>query len=217
MGTRNLVFIFYRGRFVVAQYGQWDGYPEGQGFKIFEFLQDLANIERLKEGLQHIYTPSKEQLQKIKKEIVRLDKEAREEGLLYSFEYVAAINKYWPFLSRDTGARILEIIAESTAEKRVPIQLNLEFANDGYCEWAYVVDLDGGIFEVFSGLEQKCKAASQRFNDIGGEDDCVPALVKSFSFAELRITKQEFIAALNKVFEERKRERLAVDKKSRSN
>jgi hypothetical protein len=31
MGTRHLICVFYKDRFVVAQYGSCDGYPEGQG------------------------------------------------------------------------------------------------------------------------------------------------------------------------------------------
>jgi hypothetical protein len=31
MGTRNLIAVFFDGEYRVAQYSQWDGYPEGQG------------------------------------------------------------------------------------------------------------------------------------------------------------------------------------------
>ena len=31
MGTRNLTAVYLDGQYKVAQYGQWDGYPEGQG------------------------------------------------------------------------------------------------------------------------------------------------------------------------------------------
>lgn len=32
MGTRNLTCVVLDGEFKVAQYGQWDGYPEGSGY-----------------------------------------------------------------------------------------------------------------------------------------------------------------------------------------
>ena len=38
MGTRHLICVFKDGEYKVAQYGQWDGYPEGQGVCILEFL-----------------------------------------------------------------------------------------------------------------------------------------------------------------------------------
>ena len=40
MGTRNLTVVFMDGEYKVAQYGQWDGYPEGQGITCFNFLHD---------------------------------------------------------------------------------------------------------------------------------------------------------------------------------
>ena len=42
MGTRNLTAVFIGGQYKVAQYGQWDGYPEGNGKKILEFLKSLT-------------------------------------------------------------------------------------------------------------------------------------------------------------------------------
>ena len=34
MGTRNLTIVYYDGDYRVAQYGQWDGYPEGAGIEV---------------------------------------------------------------------------------------------------------------------------------------------------------------------------------------
>ncbi|KAL1970424.1 hypothetical protein VTN77DRAFT_5585 [Rasamsonia byssochlamydoides] len=194
MGTRNLICVFYRGRFVIAQYCQWDGYPEGQGVRILNFLLNSANIDRLKNGLQFIVT---------------LDQEDLEQFLPSSLPHTHGNCKcgkgeaepFPPSLSRDSGARILEIIAQATAEKRVPIMLDLEFANDGlFCEWAYVVDLDNNVFEVFGGAVSKDKAGSDhRFASVGGERVTVPALVKSFPFAELPATEEEFVKILQDV------------------
>jgi len=38
MGTRNLTVVIYKGKPCIAQYGQWDGYPQGQGYTILDFL-----------------------------------------------------------------------------------------------------------------------------------------------------------------------------------
>ena len=65
MDISNLTFVSHKGRFVLAQYALYDGYPKGQGVTILEFLRDLANIKRLREGLQHIYVVNDEELEQI--------------------------------------------------------------------------------------------------------------------------------------------------------
>lgn len=46
MGTRNLTKVIDRnGKTVVAQYGQWDGYPAGQGVNALYHLHNLSGIE----------------------------------------------------------------------------------------------------------------------------------------------------------------------------
>lgn len=157
MGTRHLICVFYKGRFVVAQFGQFDGYPEGQGVALVKFLRVPTNIPRLEEGLKHIYEWSGEEL----------------------------MGGPWPSLQRDTSAGILEVIASAEPERKVPIELGLSFANDSvFCEWVYVVDLDIGVFEVFGGAEKK--KPGHRFEDVGNEKDTVPALVSSITFSELQ-------------------------------
>lgn len=44
MGTRNLTCVVKNNKYVVAQYGQWDGYPTGQGQTIVEFILGNNNI-----------------------------------------------------------------------------------------------------------------------------------------------------------------------------
>lgn len=41
MGTRNLTIVIDKqGALKVAQYGQWDGYPSGQGAVVLEFAKN---------------------------------------------------------------------------------------------------------------------------------------------------------------------------------
>lgn len=48
MGTRNLTVVINNGKPCIAQYGQWDGYPQGQGYTIFDFLSnaDLSQFRK---------------------------------------------------------------------------------------------------------------------------------------------------------------------------
>jgi hypothetical protein len=186
MGTRHLICVFFRDRFVVAQYGQWDGYPEGQGVTLMKFLRVPINIQHLKDGLEYTYEPTKEELTKIKKHIDKLE-EARKRlsPELYSELTSQVMDEFYPSLSRDTGARILDVITHAKAERKVPIVFELSFANDWLsCEWAYVVDLDAEVLEVFSGSEEK--NPNHRFRDVGDDDDSVPAFVSSIKFSDLQ-------------------------------
>jgi len=55
---------------------------------------------------------------------------------------------------------------------------------------------DSSVLEVYSGAESKEDTASKRFTCIGGANDTVPALVKSFPFTELPETQHDFIEAV---------------------
>ena len=56
MGTRNLTMVQLNNEIKIAQYGQWDGYLEGAGATIFDFLKNLIrnkNIEKFKENVRN--------------------------------------------------------------------------------------------------------------------------------------------------------------------
>jgi len=39
MGTRHLICVVKGKEYIVAQYGQWDGYPTGQGIGVLNFFK----------------------------------------------------------------------------------------------------------------------------------------------------------------------------------
>ncbi|CAG8981193.1 hypothetical protein HYALB_00012813 [Hymenoscyphus albidus] len=275
MGTRNVICVYYKGGFVIAQYAQWDGFPEGQGTKIWTFLSTPGNIARLKQGLEHIHTqwerayircrqPVAEALQDWKsynlifltqpanKEIS--EKPKRGEDAEWPLEYksdgspevmkrfevwkkhvlelnelhglewddfdawrrksdllmIGSLQEFWPSLSREMGAGILEAVASATAESPLLIKLSLEFVLDSLmCEWAYVVDLDSEQLEDFSSrcegtegltsarfdeVEERPKGPDGRSRSVG----MAPNLIKSFRFDELPSSEDEFVASCNR-------------------
>jgi hypothetical protein len=173
MGTRSLILVLYKGRFVIAQHTQFDGYPDGEGLEVLKFLLFPTNIKRLEDGLSYIYIPSDDELREIWENVTMLENEIRANETsseAHQSLLKGPMDVCWPSLSRNTRAKILKIVAQATDENPIPIQLDLEFANDGlFCEWAYVINLDDCVFEVFCGSEPKAKARSTRFYDIGGE------------------------------------------------
>jgi hypothetical protein len=89
-------------------------------------------------------------------------------------------------MSRNLGAKILELVAKADATRPVYIVKELRFANSGdECEWAYVVDLDGSTFEVFPDCAKKTRAGSARFANVGDPDDTIPRFVQSIAFWNL--------------------------------
>ncbi|OBT61784.1 hypothetical protein VE03_09085 [Pseudogymnoascus sp. 23342-1-I1] len=218
MGTRHLICVFYRGRFVIAQYGQLDGYPEVQGLKIVAFLKTAGNIERLKQGLAHISNPTAAEVQEIENAATRAEQEHLAD-LGAVLRHGADLRRlkwaHCPSMSPEMSAGILEIVAEATAEAPVPIKLGLEFIHDRlFCEWAYVVDLDAEVLEVFHGVEKERGGSSQRFKGVdGAEAGWVPSFVKAFAFAELQETDVDFVGSITKALEPRMLERLALEER----
>jgi hypothetical protein len=96
-----------------------------------------------------------------------------------------------------TGAKLLNNIAQATAENYATIQPELYFATSGWCDWAYI---DRNTFDVFGGEDQKREApiTTPRFSDLGGDDGrvTVPVLLQSFPFSQLPATEEEFKRAL---------------------
>lgn len=155
MGTRHLTAVFQDGEYKVAQYGQWDGYLEGQGVSILSFLKKGFDKESFAKNLANSEVLTDEQLQDAWTECG-----ADPNSNLVNMEVSARFKEKYPSLSRDTGSDILEYIQE----KPVPLSLDLEFAGDSlFCEWAYVIDLDKNTFEVFQGFNEEPLEETERF------------------------------------------------------
>ena len=102
-------------------------------------------------------------------------------------------NNIYPALNRDIGTDILEMIINNNK----PLKLRDEsaFAKDSlFCEYAYVIDFDKNVFEVYKGFNKEPLNNDERFyylQDINEEYKPVK-LVVSFSLNKLP-TKEEFI------------------------
>ncbi|XXG98885.1 hypothetical protein Hte_005216 [Hypoxylon texense] len=219
MGTRNLICIRVNRKWVVAKYCQWDGYPTGQGVYLFNFLHVEGNIERLRAGLDHVYTPTKDELKEFREaaeaEKARLEKldpmdiynylaprwgtdflhrrkpeDLNEHDICVLLSSFHSSGLYFPSLSRSLGGEILELIADATTVHRLPVKWELEFARNWlYCEWAYIVDLDEMALKVFGSREPNHKG--HPFEEVCRNALDVPKFMASFTFAELRSWDEE--------------------------
>lgn len=138
MGTRGITEVISNGQTVVAQYGQWDHYPSGQGLTALNFLANPANVDKLRAGLANVYVPSDEEREALVASYHNGD------GWM-NMEQGDRFNQDFPSLTRDTGAGILQVIADST--DKIPLYLDTDFKNDRlFCEGVYTINLDNNTF-----------------------------------------------------------------------
>ena len=146
MGTRNLTAVYIDGEYKVAQYGQWDGYPEGQGLTCLHFLRDEMDAEKFKAALRKCSYISDEEMENLFKQYG-----ARPDGSISLGDY-NKMSADHPEVSRDTGAEVLALIQKSGGMK---LRDEIKFAADGlFCEWAWVIDFDHNTFEAFTGFHK---------------------------------------------------------------
>ena len=130
MGTRNLTKVIDRnGEIKVAQYGQWDGYPSGQGLNALYHATAHRAIEA---GLAKVRWAEQEELDKIYASLPEMNRFGTDDSKAFGLMY--------PNLTRDTCADILGVVAWSIGE--VILVDESEFENDGlFCEGVYTIDL----------------------------------------------------------------------------
>lgn len=174
MGTRHLTIVKQEGEIKVAQYGQWDGYPDGAGTDIVNFLHAIRSPEMME----------------IFNRRVKLCRWATEEDInsineaIDMVEIDDAINQLYPEFSRDTSTGVLWMImngkkhyvdpdnrvarngnqsyvrfnlqeayvAEEESKETTLLNNSFDFGNDRvFCEWAWVIDLDEKKLECYCG------------------------------------------------------------------
>jgi hypothetical protein len=134
MGTRNLTVVKnLEGTTKIAQYGQWDGYPSYSGIQALSFLRDKVNRDNLLVELQNVEFVDDQEVDQLYKQFETTDWENKD-----------FLNAY-PGLHRDTGVKILEVVANSTG--KIKTVDNSDFRNDElFCEGVYEVDFSTNKF-----------------------------------------------------------------------
>jgi hypothetical protein len=180
MGTRNLTMVQLDGKVVISQYCQWDGYPSGQGASLLGYLTEYKDImDTVKEHLRTVKHITEQELLQLWK-----DAGADDSG----FVSMAISDKFkdmHPQLERSCGADILKYVRHN---KNLPVSIDDSFMYDSlFCEWAYYVDLDNNVLEVYEGFNKTPLVEGvDRFYkaDISGEYKPVK-LIKTYSLNDL--------------------------------
>jgi hypothetical protein len=141
MGTRGLTKVIdSNGVTKVAQYGQWDHYPSGQGTVVLEILLSRYNAVKLLElGLDKC-----EFVSDAKRDLIYSGYSAK----YADADFEDASNHFTsmlPSFSRDTGADILNVVIWSAGP--VPLIDESNFENDGlFCEGVYEINYQTNKF-----------------------------------------------------------------------
>lgn len=179
MGTANLTMVKRNGEYKVAQYGSFDGYPSGQGFKTVKFLTQpnftynlfINRIDKLTHWT--------------KEEHDKLNNQLSDWGVKY------------PELSPYLSADILDLIYKGEIIK---VNLRTNFASNSlFCEWAWSINLDTNCLDCFKGFQIEPLTENQPFyylqNKMTEKDKYYPIkLICSIPFDELSkfITQYDF-------------------------
>jgi hypothetical protein len=152
MGTRGLTKVIdSNGVTKVAQYGQWDHYPAGQGVKILSILTaDHYAVEELELALDKCHF-----VDDVEREKIYADYNAKYPETTHMKKFSSML----PSLSRDTCGDILNVVRWSSGP--VPLVDESEFEGDGlFCEGVYEVNYQTRQFVTkFGGVTMELSLA----------------------------------------------------------
>jgi hypothetical protein len=123
MGTRHHQKVINKqGELKVSQYGQWDGYPDGQGVEILDYLKQ-GNLDKYQEELDKLHLITDEEVK-----IVATDPKWQEN---------------YPYMSRDCGSKIHQMIEDGEVKF-------VQFIDDEeakrWCQGFYTIDFQQNKF-----------------------------------------------------------------------
>jgi len=139
MGTRG-AYGFYKSGITKVTYNHFDSYPSGLGKKIIEFIKETS-VEEMNKIFDSIIlvseddTPSFEQIKEVSKVI---------ETEVYNIIS-------WYGLLRPVQGDL------SVYKKGLRYMIDdAEFLkNSAFCEWAYIINLDKDVLEIYRGFQKK--------------------------------------------------------------
>lgn len=150
MGTRGAYGFRIEGQDKLS-YNHWDSYPSGLGEKL---IKELGRSKRAEETFSQWLT----RLRTIAKTIVLVDNDtpptAEEIKTLEKWTDLTVSEQTvddWYCLLREAQGVLEPWIADNIT---VMFNGNGFMANSLFCEWAYVINLDTGMFETYKGFNK---------------------------------------------------------------
>jgi len=133
MGTRHhQKVINKKGELKISQYGQWDGYPNGQGIDILDYLR-RGNLD------------------KYQKELDKINQITDEEAKVVDADPEWNVN--YPYLSRDCGSQIHQMIEDGEVKF---VQFIDDDEANRWCAGFYTIDFQQNKFIAeFNGITRE--------------------------------------------------------------
>lgn len=125
MGTRHLVEARIDGQTKISQYGQWDGYPTGQGRDIARFLHSGYDKKEMTESLRKC------------RWAVDADQSVCDAANKFDGE---EWKRFLPQFSRDIGAFVLWLVY-GTRRRGLVLQEYQRYPDD-WIEYHWIIDFD---------------------------------------------------------------------------
>lgn len=169
MGTRNLVAVVMDKKFRIAQYGQFDGYIDGQGKTVIEFIRDMVNNGNVTNFIMALSECRFLTDDEVHNTWIEAGQDPKDTSGMIGMDIAEEHKKLYPALSRDTAAHVLGLVLDGkitkdtwikktnkykkVTKKYKPVRElddNKEFAEDGmYCEYAYLLNMDKRVLEIY--------------------------------------------------------------------
>lgn len=120
MGTRHKQTVITKeGDYKIKQYGQWDGYPSGQGVEILKYLR-TGNLKKYQEELAKINLIT--------------------DGQIKEVEADPNWTTIYPYLSRNCGSNIHQLIEDGK------VKFVSHVKECDWCEGFYTIDFKNHTF-----------------------------------------------------------------------
>ncbi|MEZ4782407.1 MAG: hypothetical protein R2816_12935 [Flavobacteriaceae bacterium] len=189
MGTRSLTVVVHNNAVKFAQYGQFDGYPESLGVTLLKFFNNTSNREALKSMLPKMRlwneNDQKQELEFLQPLNCENSWMNKEQQLQYQKRYPL---RYLEVYGKLKEGKLLELLLQFNWLDEIVTTDSYEFAKDSlYCEWAYIIDFDKNVFEVYKGLNTMGIAPEDRFFSLYEKsNEYYPVkIIRSFPINEL--------------------------------
>jgi hypothetical protein len=226
MGTRGLTGVVLDGEIKVMQYGQWDHYLKGQGKTVIDFIGKM-NVKKFAEAVRECRFVSEAVIKK-----TWTDCGADDSGMV-TMDISEKHRNLYPAFSRDTCAGILGLIYDGKEKRSVRTEKGewknktlkhkpvrelddqRSFASDSlFCEWAYVVDMDKQMLEIYQGFNyDKPKGRFAKMRPTGGKSSKgksfqAISLWQTVAFAQIKKDKATlaWLIEINEAEEKKKEE-----------